>query len=639
MVALWLPYMFARASYFDRENPKGQVSEGYDLVYGGKGRQARAGSVLETDLQRNTRSLRRRENSKSRSSSSRSSSSSKTLVFPTLAVGKDNNSLYYTNVSFGTPEQLQPLQIDIVEPYAWVNSKNTVVQENSSSNYSNSYSANDSSTSSTENNSYYYHLDFVDSGSINGTAMMDVMSFGSLSMGNQTVSSMNKSDSDGIWAEYTSKVLTISNVSFFDTNSTTSSKGCIGLGGRITDSGTDIDSGNFANTFFYLETLRDVGIIKSSSYSLWLGADNRPYYEMGRPGVADEPNCGKVILGGVDPSYYYGAFKKFQKLTFLDTNTNELSEGYPVLPMGAVYVSSNTGESINVTAENFLAPVLLDARYVFSYLPADAIIQIAVQIGAIYVKKLDRFLVSCSIADMGVELDFSFGDLIISVPLQDFLMSTYNSHLNSTLHFSGGDEACFLTILSNEEMGYNVLGGAFLRNIYLAVDHEGDSIAIANARRMQTTTVASELGSDFITSTITYLSPSLSSTNTPRPITSGQIPYASFTNETIPITLSPSGTPSKQTAIPDQFTATIFSDGLISTGRSFYNTYRSTSSSSSSTLPTEFISLSVTSSQARSSSGVTKKNGPRLKSQEFTMDYWIPHVLSFAAIFLILASW
>ncbi|SJM84851.1 related to Aspartic proteinase yapsin-7 [Zygosaccharomyces bailii] len=641
VVILCLPCMADKGWYPGKQSPKnnkGAVRG--DFIQSGENEQAAAGTSLGAKtLYEDNRSLKRRANTKrqrassSTSSSASTSSSSTQLVFPTLAVGKDNSSLYYTNVSLGTPDQLQPLQIDIVEPYIWVISKDTRVQDNSSFNYTNFYTANASSTSEPENDSHLYHLDFVDSGAINGTAVMDILSFESISMNNQTVNSVNSSSNSNIWAKFTSKELTISNVSFFDTNDSTSSRGCIGLGGRITDDGVDINSGNFDDTFFYLETLRDAGIMKSSSYSLWLGGDVRPYYQMGRPDVADEVDCGKLIFGGVDPQYYYGPLKKFQKLSFLDRKTNALSEGYPVLPMGAIYVASDTGKSINVTAETFLAPVLLDSRYVFSYLPAEAIIQIAVQIGAIYVKELDRFLVSCSIASMGVSINFAFGDLLVTIPLQDFLMSTYNSHLNTTLHFSGGDEACFVTIVSNEEIGYNILGGSFLRNVYMAVDHEGGSIAIAKARRIQTTTVTILSDSDTVTSATTYLSPSLSTSREAKAITSGHIPYASLTNETIPITLSPSGTPSRQTAIPDQFTATIFSDGLISTGRSFYNTYRSTTSTR--TAPTEFESFSVTSTQSRSSNGVAKNYaGWRVKSQSLTMNYWIPHIFSLVLAFL-----
>ena len=162
------------------KNNKGAVRG--DFIQSGENEQAAAGTALGAkNLYEDNRSLKRRANTKrqrassSTSSSASTSSSSTQLVFPTLAVGKDNSSLYYTNVSLGTPDQLQPLQIDIVEPYIWVISKDTRVQDNSSFNYTNFYTANASSTSEPENDSHLYHLDFVDSGAINGTAVMDTL--------------------------------------------------------------------------------------------------------------------------------------------------------------------------------------------------------------------------------------------------------------------------------------------------------------------------------------------------------------------------------------------------------------------------------------------------------------------------------
>lgn len=560
---------------------------------------------------------------------------------PTLSLNKDNNSVYYTNVSIGTPGRKQHLVVNVVEPYNWVAHGDFGTSNRISNVSSGPYEVDDSETSQREDGSRIFHLDFVDLENVNATAVMDKVSFDSLSLKNQSTHTLNSSQVGDSWAFYDSHSLVLSNSSFFEINDTFPHKGVLGLGGRITNEGTDSDSSQFDGSFIILESLRDNGIIESLSYSLWLGGDTRPYYDMGRD-VPDEIDCGKLIFGGVDPYYYTGSLKKFNNLIFQDSKTKMFSRGYPVLPMGTINVVSSTGKSINVTNENFLAPVLLDSTYSFSHLPAETIVQIAVQINAIYVSEIDRFVVSCKIADMGVTIQFEFGDLSINVPLTDFLMSTYNTDLNSTMSFSGGDEACFLTIVSSEETGFNILGTSFLRNVYLAVDHDDQSIAIAQARRKYTTLITPEVedSSSAKPTTFSYLSPSLSTTRKAKSISSGYIPYAVSSNETLSMTLSPSQPPSRDTHIANQFTATVFPNGLISTGRSLYNTYRLTSSSS--TVPTDFASFSATSVQRTNSAGHQghrDSGGYRLKPLEINNKIWISHTFSLIAVVILIMIW
>lgn len=615
-------------------NPHGENPPTSKYVKSSKGHKTRPLLVRHTGSTR-SRSRRRR-------TVAHHGSHTMSLALPTIPLNRNNDSLYYANVSIGTPGQEQPLIVDIVQPYNWVVSNSSKTRNNHSNSLSDSYQSSRSKTSEHRDGSRIYHLNFVDSESINATAVMDTITFEPLVFENQTNHPINHSRNENSGAFYDSHTLKLSNSSFFDVNGTSSSTGVLGLGGRITDEGTDIDSSQYDKSFFILENLKENGFINSSSYSLWLGGDTRPYYNIGRPNIPDEIHCGKIILGGVDPFYYSGSLKKFNKLTFLDYKTDALSRGYPVLPMRTINVVSSIGRSINVTTENFLAPVLLDSRYSFSHLPSEAIIQIAVQIGAIYVKELDRFIVPCEIADMGVSIQFEFGNLSIDVPLTDFLMSTFSTGLNSTMRFSGGAEACFVTMVSSEETGFNILGTPFLRNVYLVVDHEDHSIAIAQARREHITTITPDAGNSASATVTTscYLSPSLSSTSRPKPITSGSIPYAMSSNESLSLTLSPSHVSSRETHVPDQFTAIVFSDGLVSTGRSLYNTYRSTSSSK--TVPTDFASFSVTSAQHSRSTGHTGKKysgAHKLKPPEMGNKHWISHIFSLLFVVVLFMVW
>ena len=186
-------------------------------------------------------------------------------------------------------------------------------------------------------------------------------------------------------------------------------------------------------------------------------------------------NCGKLLLGGVDPSLFTGTLGKFDLIPYVDPVSNAVSIGYPIVPLGPIYIVSNSGQSLNMTSKDFLSPALLDSTSSVSYLPTSTIIQIAVQIAATYVESLDRWLVQCSMADMGVSLGFRLRELTIEIPLRDLLSSTYDTSTNSSMFFGSGQEACFLTLYANTNTGLNILGEAFMKNIYTAMDLEDNT--------------------------------------------------------------------------------------------------------------------------------------------------------------------
>lgn len=564
---------------------------------------------------------------------STSASESSTMPFPTIILGKDETSLYYANFSFGSPQQEQSLRIDIAQPYVWLLSGNESSGCNNSFNgctSDNRYFIDNSTTSIDLNDGHVYQLDFMDGILMNGSAVMDTMNFTMLDMPSESDLPLVRSINSSSTAHLTENYLSLSNVSFINAIYASSlTKGALGLSGKITDEPMEIDSGKFDNSFFFLDMLTELGIVNSPSYSIWLGGDTISYNLTKLPsGVL--ANCGKLILGAVDPSLFSGPLRKFKMIPFMDRDTLAISNGYPILPMGAIYITSSSGKSQNVTAEEFAVPVLLDSRYSLSYLPTDAIIQIALQIGAIYVESLGKWLVACSIADLGVHLNFTFDDIEISIPLEDFLATTYDTQTSTTLHFSDGEDACFLTIVSKAVTGFNILGGAFLKNIYMAVDLDDESIAIAQARRVQVNTSAS--------SASTILIPPLNTTRAVKAISSGNIPYAVSRNLSSSMTLYPQQAPSSTTNIPEQFTATLYSNGLISTGRSFYDTSRSTSSSKSSTTEFESFSISSAGNSSSTQAGNKKSNSASKRALPIAVDVpimnkWSPLIFCLIGIF------
>ncbi|QLL33153.1 hypothetical protein HG536_0E00630 [Torulaspora globosa] len=502
--------------------------------------------------------------------------------FPIIVLGKDESTLWYANVSFGTPNVQKSLRVDIGQPYTWLLK-----------------SLNGSETAVRLNDGHVYDFNFMDGIDISGPAVMDTMNFTALAFPGENVPethSINLSSTAVVAPDY----LSISNISFFEANASAAlNKGSLGLGGKITDQLSETDSTKFDSSFFFLDRLTDLGIIASPSYSLWFGADNVPYSLRKLPS-GTLGDCGKLILGAVDPTLFTGRLHMFKTIPYIDPETHLESSSYPILPLGTIYINSATGKSLNVTAEEFVEPVLLDSRYSTSYLPIDAIIQIAVQIGATYVEALGRWVVACSVASYDVQLDFSFGDMSIRVPLEDFLVTTFDVNSNTTIHFSNGAEACLLAMGSKSTIGFNILGGPFLKNAYTVFDLEDNAIALAQAKKVDSSSSSSASSSEAAqTST---------SASAIRAISSGHIPYAESRNTSMTMTLIPAAVPSATSNIPDIFTGTIDSDGLISTGRSFYQTSRTTPSSKTSETAYESLVISSIVSSSKYLGGATKNN-------------------------------
>lgn len=518
---------------------------------------------------------------KSRSMSS-SHPTSSTLPLPVLSVGKDSIGSYYVNASFGTPPQMQVLQIDTVNPYIILvsgSSDSECNRLNSGCFNPNEYYEQESLTSSKVNSNTHYHFNFIDRMSFNATAYKDDLNLTNIDTIpiNDTLSEIFHS-SRGTTI-YSSGNLYMGNISFFDSSDTNNiSTGYLGLGGKIMDPDTAVYSAQFDDSFFFLDSLKNLGIIQASSYSLWLGGCSEDITD-DQTGMVS--NCGSLIIGGVDPNLFTGPLIAFDTLPYYDTNTNNTSRGYPIIPMGPIYLVAQNGQSLNMTSENFLQPVLLDSTSRETYLPSQAIVQIAIQVAAIYVEDPNRWYIPCSMADRQVTLEFEFAGMRIKVPLSDLMVFSNNPSTNASMYFNTGEKACLLNLHANNARGYNVLGEPFLKNVYMAFNSESNQVAIAQA----------EQGLQPLSSN--------SSSNVSR-IVSSTIPFATTPNNTrfSDMTLSALNVTAMTNYPGGQYTATIFSDGIIvegQAGRSFYETSRTTTTSSRTSSQNENYSFSVSS--------------------------------------------
>ncbi|GME85218.1 unnamed protein product [Ambrosiozyma monospora] len=205
-----------------------------------------------------------------------------------------------------------------------------------------------------------------------------------------------------------------------------------------------------------------------------------------------------LVLGGINKNHYTGNLTMFDFIPvydptykFVSESANGISNAFPVLPITRFGVTSNqSGASVLFNNEysdttthtgTYPKPAVLDSRTYFNYIPYSTLIEIAIELNAYYVDSYGSWLVDCTIAESGT-IDMYFGDLEINIPISELLMPATDDN-GTQLTFENGNGACILRCLPDYNLGYSLLGTPFLNNVFLAVDHEGRQLAIANLNR------------------------------------------------------------------------------------------------------------------------------------------------------------
>lgn len=397
-------------------------------------------------------------------------SNDKGLVKLVFRIGEDGN-YYNTNMSLGNEEM--GLRLDLVQPEVWVMNKNDFYKcsyidkwiSSEISEYGSSmpalvtdaseyvatvcaqegyYSMETGIASPTKADVYNnqpYSIPYLNSINVSGVFATDNLSF--IVSGNEKI--------------------TLRDFTFVNADDANVLVGGLGLAGNPTGSG-------------FLDSLVANDIIDSVGYSLWFNN-----YSDSKNAVAE------VIPGMIDKKYYSGDFFEFDipdhesSQESLEDSTMIDNLKLPILPLSDVEVENqNNHRTLSLKSDSQNFAVLLDSRTVFNYLPLYMIVNLAIQTNASYSSEVNRWVVECDqITNLNATLNFKFGDLSVKVPLDDFLLSA--SYNNRNLTFATGKRACYLSFLPSSVSGYASLGLPFLKAIYLAVDYEGDKIAVASS--------------------------------------------------------------------------------------------------------------------------------------------------------------
>ncbi|RMZ78457.1 hypothetical protein DV737_g3904, partial [Chaetothyriales sp. CBS 132003] len=378
------------------------------------GRQSANPRTVGLDIQRraiSTRDIPSRDRARLRRRSS------------TVGLTLDNEqTLYYANVTLGTPEQSLRLHLDTGSSDLWVNSPSSSLCESSSSECEGgTYNSSASSTYQLVNSDF--NISYVDGSGAAGDYVSDTLRFGSVKL---------------------------TDFQFGVGSSSSSAQGVLGIGYVINE--VQVNRAGLDSYPNLPAALVEAGLIQSNAYSLWLNDL--------------DASTGTILFGGVNSAKYTGGLATV-----------------PVIKTyGSYYTLSValTGFSIsgeNVSSSSLPAAVLLDSGSTLTYLPDDITSTIYDQVSAVYDSSAGVAYAKCSLQDSDASLDFEFSGQTISVPYNELLIEV--SEVNGQqLTFKNGETACLFGIAPADD-STSVLGDTFLRSAYVVYDLDNNEISLA----------------------------------------------------------------------------------------------------------------------------------------------------------------
>jgi hypothetical protein len=334
-----------------------------------------------------------------------------------VRVELDNEeTLYFMNVTLGTPAQNLQLHIDTGSSDLWVNvADSRLCKENGDPcQESGTYSANASSTYEYLNSDF--NISYVDGSGSAGDYVSDTLQFGGVTL-----------DGQQFGVGYVSS----------------STEGILGIGYPINEVATQYNGGKpYPNVPWHLVQNED---INTNAYSLWLNDLSA--------------STGSILFGGINTAKFQGELYTL-----------------PIIPENGVYaefvivltdVGAN-GAKTNIAANESI-PVLLDSGSSLMYLPDQIADTIFTAVNAQYSEEQGAAFVDCALRYAEGSIDFTFTGPTISVKLDELVI---------VAGVDRGEPVCILGI-APAGSSTPVLGDTFLRSAYVVYDIEHNEISLA----------------------------------------------------------------------------------------------------------------------------------------------------------------
>lgn len=331
----------------------------------------------------------------------------------------NEETLYYANVTIGTPPQQFRLHIDTGSSDLWVNAaQSQLCSDPETGPYctqSGTYNANASLSYKFVNSAF--NITYVDGSGAVGDYVSDTLAISNL---------------------------TITNFQFGVGYESSSPQGIMGIGYGINE--VQVNNAHLQAYNNLPAAMSNTGVIGAEAYSLWLNDL--------------DANTGSILFGGVDTAKYHAPLQSVPILSESGVFAEFL------IALTAIGQNGNSGS----IAQNEGIPVLLDSGSSLSYLPDDITNSILHAYNAQYDESQGAAYVDCNLAKKSGSIDFTFSGATVSVPMNELVI------LNSVS--SSGQKTCLFGI-SKSGGTVPVLGDTFLRSAYVVYDMSNNEISLA----------------------------------------------------------------------------------------------------------------------------------------------------------------
>ncbi|KAL4898452.1 putative aspartic-type endopeptidase opsB [Aspergillus ambiguus] len=356
----------------------------------------------------------------------------------TVSQDLDNEeTLYFCNITLGTPQQSLRLVIDTGSSDLWTNAANSTLCESSSDpcSVSGSYSPDDSSTYSFVSSDF--NISYADGTGAAGAYVTDTLHIGGAAI---------KDFQFGVG--YTSG----------------SAEGVLGIGYPS----NEVQVGRFGKSAYanLPKAMVKENLIKSSAYSLWLN-------DLGA-------STGSILFGGVNKAKYHGELATLP--------VQPVNGGYSELIIALTGVSiTSDSDSQEYSSDALPAAVLLDSGSSLTYLPNSIVEDIYNDLGVVYESSSGVGFVECSLAQESVNISYTFTSPTINVGIDELVIDA------GDIRFRNGARACIFGI-APAGSSTAVLGDTFLRSAYVVYDLSNNEISLANTNFNSTEDDVLEIG-------------------------------------------------------------------------------------------------------------------------------------------------
>ncbi len=175
----------------------------------------------------------------------------------------------------------------------------------------------------------------------------------------------------------------------------------------------------------------------------------------------DANNGGVVMFGGIDTKKFTGPLYKFTNLP-PQTESGRKGPWRYWVQLDSIGVTK-PGSSSGKYSSSGMA-IVLDTGSTLSYLPKSVISQLGSDLGATMASD-GTLAVPCSVASQSGSVDFTFGQLVLSVPYHEFIWEIAPNQCYVGVAPQGATTA--------------LLGDSFLRSAYVVMDQDNQAIYLA----------------------------------------------------------------------------------------------------------------------------------------------------------------